>query len=349
MQDEKAMTVLKNVNGEWCLFWVLEVVGLSVVLAMFAVNITGNGGALREDGSSEHLCVFSSCGVFEWSFVFQSHPTTATVVALLVSSAVSRPKSSLAARVLRPPSQPWGVFSACMLGWVLWAAWASYRWTDSESVYSVVPLAGCVVFLALASAVFYRRELKLACRSGSQRFRTLDQRPRKYLLWGGVLWIVATFVLKAAPLDESAEGYGAFVEIFDALSSLLDLAIDAWLVVGMGLAGLRSATHFLREPLSPGLPVVALTRSMLLGWGFSEAFSAATYLIFDAFAPTDLAAASYDLTELAWKILVGTFLWGEEPGTFGVGYWTAASLIRNVVMGCAATWVEAAWFARTVK
>ena len=33
VQDEKAMSVLKNVNREWCLFWVLEVVGLSVVLA----------------------------------------------------------------------------------------------------------------------------------------------------------------------------------------------------------------------------------------------------------------------------------------------------------------------------
>lgn len=88
---------------------------------------------------------------------------------------------------------------------------------------------------------------------------------------------------------------------------------------------------------------------MLLGWGFSEAFSATTYLIFDMFAPTDVAAASYDLTELAWKLMVGTFLWGEEPRTFGVGYWAAASLIRNVVIGCGATWIQAAWFAKVVK
>lgn len=343
------MAVLKNVNGEWCLFWVLEVVGLSVVLAMFAVKITGNGEALREDDSSEHLCAFSSCGVFEWSFVFQSHPTTATVVALLVSSAVSRPESSLAARVLRPPSLKRFVFSTCVLCWVLWAAWAAYRWTGSESLYSNVPLAGCVIFLALASAVVFRRALKRACTCGARTFRTLDQRPRKYLLWGGLFWIVATFALKAGPLDESPEGYGGFVETFDALSSLLDLAIDAWLVIGMGLAGLRSPTHRIRDELSSDLSVVALTRSLLLGWGFSEAFSAITYLVFDEFAPTDLAAASYDLTELVWKLLVGTFLWGEESRTFGLGYWAAASLIRNVVIGCGATWIQAAWFTKTVK
>lgn len=311
------MAVLKNVNGEWCLFWVLEVVGLSVVLGVFAVKITGNGEALKEDGSSEHLCAFTSCGVFEWSFVFQSHPTTATVVALLVASAVSRPKSSLAACALRPSSLKWACFSFCMLGWVLLAAWAAFRRTDSESLYSDVRLAGCVIFLASALAFFYCRDLRRACTGSLETFGKMDQRPRSYLLWGGVFWIVPTFALKTAPLDESAEGYGVLVENFDAISSLLDLVIDAWLVIGMGLTGLRSATHLHREPINSDLK--DLTWSMLLGWGFSEAFSATTFLVFDMFPPTDLAAASYDLTSSPGSCWWDPFCGARNPARMACG------------------------------
>lgn len=334
MQDEKALTVLKNVSGEWCLFWVLEVVGLSVALAVFAIKITGNGDALNEDDALDNLCAFSSCGVFLWDFVLHIHPTAATVVALLVSSALSRPESSLASRVLRPPSLKWGAFSSCMGLWTAWGAWASVRRTDSESVYSIPPLAGCVICLTFAFALFYRRELKLGYTNGSRKFRTLDQRPRRCLLWGGVFLILVTFVVKV-----SADGYNVPVDVLDALSSLQNLAIDAWLIVGMGLAGLGAASHLLQAPLDPNISVVTLIRSMLLGWGFSETFSAITFLVFDAFGPTDLAEASYDLVELAWKILVGTCVWGERERAFGVAFWTAASLIRNVVLGSVATWI----------
>lgn len=338
------MTVLANVDSEWCLFWAFEVVGLSVVLAIFAAKITGNGDAPTEDDALDSLCAFSSCGVFQWDFVLSSHPTTATVIALVVSSVASRPGSSLAARLFQPPSSKWGVFSLVMVVWGLWAAVASFRRTESESMYSILPLVGCVIFASAASTFLYRRELRLAYAGAVERFRTLDQRPCKYLLWARVVLVVATLVLKAAPLDESTDAYFVAVEVLDAFTSLENLAVNPQLVVGMGLAGMRTAIHLVRAPLDASLSIRPLTRSMLLGWGFNEAFSGMTFLVFDAFNPTDLAEATYDLTESAWKLVVVTFLWGEEVRAFGVAYWMAASFIRNVVIGCGATWIEAAVF-----
>lgn len=40
------MLVLKNISGDWVLFWVLELVGLSFGLALFAVKVTGNTGTI---------------------------------------------------------------------------------------------------------------------------------------------------------------------------------------------------------------------------------------------------------------------------------------------------------------
>lgn len=127
----------------------------------------------------------------------------------------------------------------------------------------------------------------------------MDQRPRKYLLCGGVFLVAATFVVETLSSTEEEEGSNELRGVSDVLSSLQNLAVDAWLVVGMGLAGLRAAGRLLRAPLDPDLSVGPLVRSMLLGWGFSEAFFAATFLVFDASESSDLAKASHDLVELA--------------------------------------------------
>lgn len=58
------MAVLKNVSGKWRLFWVLEAVGLSFLLAVFSINVTGNGTAVVDrkyfGGSIDGASTFAS-------------------------------------------------------------------------------------------------------------------------------------------------------------------------------------------------------------------------------------------------------------------------------------------------
>lgn len=48
-QDEKAM-LFKNVKPNLSFFWVLQCVGTSLVLALFAVKVTDNGSLISGDG-----------------------------------------------------------------------------------------------------------------------------------------------------------------------------------------------------------------------------------------------------------------------------------------------------------
>lgn len=84
------MMVLKNVNGKWRLFCVLECIGLSFVVALVAVKMTDSGTSIaKHDGADEPggarcgLVLWTAgCSIYEWRFIAHSI-TTVTACALL--------------------------------------------------------------------------------------------------------------------------------------------------------------------------------------------------------------------------------------------------------------------------
>lgn len=342
------MSVLKNISGEWVLFWVIEFVGLSFGLAVFAVKVTGNTDAIGTR-DEEHPCT-SGCDMFTWGDVIAIQPTAVTALAFVLTSTVSRTTSSFAGRLCFPRSWKWFVITLFMLAWVaqapLWAFHAdASTWFDSCS-------AGCALVFSI---VWYRRELTFANVSKKLR-KGLPQGGYRLLSFGGLLFSVR-LILVVAFGSTSSEGTGVFVTTFfdfdhfiDVLFAALYLITYLWLINGLRSANSRSCA------LESNVALVPFLRPMLLGWWISEGLFAIHYWTF-LHAPNleerypNSSPWIFLAEQVAWltrHVIVGTCLWGEEAGERGVGYWTAATFIRTIVAHGLSTWI-AAWLDKRVK
>lgn len=293
------MAVLKSVSEKWRLFWVLEAIGLSFLLAVLAIKVTGNATSVeRNDGyHHDYFCHDQvGCGVYQWRFIFYTHPVAVTVCAVLATSLLSNPRGSSVVKKI--------CLTVCAA--LIFCSW----YIVHLLLYSYFVLAGYVGGVcALGVLVCFCKELKEQITRGNQRFReAVDQRPRKYLLLGGVIVFVCRTVLFFVPFVVTID--------IDVLQSSLDFVLGLWI-----LRGVFAAVH-------PAGGVARIRfRWMLLGWGLNNLFSGLSSLF-------SFVRLSYFLCILA----VGTCLWGEEPGTYGVAFWFAATELFAVVINCMDTW-----------
>ena len=351
-QDEKAMAVLNNISGEWALFWVLESVGMSFGLAVLAVKVTGNTDAI--DGHDQaHRCTTSThggCDIFTWDVIIAIQPTGVTALAFLLTSLISRPTSSLAGRAVFPRSRKWFVITLVMICWVVQAP--IWLVLPDASIWFDTCAMGCAPILVM---VWYKREL--TCVNCSKIYRRgIPHGGRRFLWFGGSLIslrLILEIVLRSASSEDMEVFYPAFrdcVGISDVLFAAFFLIFYLWLLNGLRLVELRSVELDADVALAPFL------KPMLLGWCLSDGmfairdwgFIQASKLeeIYPNSYPGFLAAA-----QLAWltrHLIVGTFLWGEAAGVRDVGYWTAATFIRTIVVHCVSTWIFAG-LDKTVK
>lgn len=362
------MGVLSNVGAEWRLFWVLEVIGLSFGLAVLVVKLTGSdeevAGNEGDRCGSSGLWATQGCSIYSWVFILNLHPLAVTLLSLLVTRAVSRPELSLVVRVLRPPSRRWLFFSVSMLCGVLYQSWA--RWTPfTQPYYSVATVLGGITLLSAGAALVlgcgHCRKLKMAYTMGAQRFRPVDRRRRRWLFWSGfaiffvrcIFDVVLVVVRKRQDVsDEFGRTYYYSVLVpsrywFDMLISVLWLALDAWLVCGMGMAELHSSDLVV---VDPGRALPPLLWSMLIGGCFCEGLVGLKYWIFQGVGelgdrfPYTFPAIRFveDMTWVLWVLMVGTLLWGWTLEVRAIGYWHAASLLFDSFAYCMLFWVHAA-------
>lgn len=186
---------------------------------------------------------------------------------------------------------------------------------------------------AIVGSVCSYQELKEHIAYGRQRFRErVDQRPRKYLLRGGIVvlgcksvfWVLSLF-WPVAGSSYLAFGYN----LSDALGAVLKLVLDLWILCAVFNA------------VGPPGGVYRLSfRWLLLGWAFSSVFIGLYIGALD-FPTVFLAPAAPfgDLLYLAGTLTGGTSLWGEEPGTYGVAFWGAVTLLCNNIISCVTTWL----------
>ena len=91
------MFVLAIIPSEWRLFCVLEVIGLSVALALLALRVTGNVAEVRGDGHAGCLLEIdqgsaNGCDICSWYFILATHPLSVTIISLLLNAIVATPK-----------------------------------------------------------------------------------------------------------------------------------------------------------------------------------------------------------------------------------------------------------------
>lgn len=313
------MMVLKNVRGEWRLFWVFEVIGLSFGLAVLVVKVTGNDGAV--DGQEEeHRCTLESsgtgCWIYDWSFILHLHPTAVTVCALLLTSAISRPRSFFG-------RCPHSRFTLFLFLWVLKGI-VSAVMGDAYAFGSVVSGFCAVVYVCRN-----RRAVELALASANRRLRVVDRRRRTILFGAGVVVYAGIFLLLTF---RSRTVQNLAWDVVGALDGCMSLLIHAWLVFGMGSANLRSIEHQLPHAPNQSARIPCMV-PILLGWVCGELLCTAEKIW--------MLVPLNQLFFLTGSLVLGTCLWGGVAEKMTVALWAAATVLRDVVMNCAVTWVLA--------
>ncbi|CAN0359830.1 unnamed protein product [Ectocarpus sp. 12 AP-2014] len=349
--DEKAHTVLKNFSGKWRLFWVLEVIGMSFVLATFSVKATGNDSRVGGSESDRTGCAAwtdgDDCEIFTWPYIFLELPLTVTVCALLITSEVSEPISPILVRRFRDRPWQWSMFSLLALCWVSMPYF--WWWTTTSTLFIfLLVLVVVVVVVALVIACRSFRELYRAFTRGAERFSATYKRRRFYLFWAGIvvrlLWVALdaiSFSLSDNDEDDdqrvfSDSVYSSAVNAITILDTLVLLAIYSWWICGMGLISEGPSRDIAMDP-----PV----QPMLFGWGLYYGVLIVLAIVSisieypSGFAGTMVFFAEW-LVYRCWVIMIGTWVWRAE-GTKDVAYWIAASGLVRVMGFCVAAWVDA--------
>ncbi|CAN0151279.1 unnamed protein product [Ectocarpus fasciculatus] len=264
---------------------------------------------------------------YTWFFILCLHPISVTVFSLMVSSFVSTPvgRGSLSCVDRSPRGLAFGCLMLCWLVIAIAQAYVGVTVFFPEYV-----ALGCSIPIVLCRY----RELRTHLIQGLRRFRTaVHQRPRKYLLFGGL--ILTTFTSLFSWLGDVGD------PAVDFLDACLYLSLEAWLVSGLFTAC--------------GVPAADISPTMRIMWFITGCGSVGviwvmvnivTYFFLISIPPLGLLLV--ELVNLTWILFVGTFLWGEKSGTYGVAFWAAATHLRAMITFCSQTWL-AVWFEGAVK
>lgn len=253
------MNVLKSVTHEWRLFWVLQAIGVSFGLALFAVFITGNDVTVSADSSNCDSELFWSigCNVYNRSFIISYNTTAVTVCSLLVSSAVASPGKFMPTCLCNNSCtnrKQWLLFATLLVPWAL-----SVVCSASDHLLSILGvLSFCVVvFVSVNCFQFERWQnilLGLACGTW------LDMRPLRlprsrplfvglkvagWLMAVGLVFVFADGVLivnlEAIVAYVSDRHLFTFVIVLDTLFACYHLVVNMWIVLGMTQKNTRSS------------------------------------------------------------------------------------------------------------
>lgn len=270
------MVVLRNISGEWVLFWVLEVVGLSFGLAVFAAKVTGNTDAIGTR-DEEYPCTNLSeggCDIFTWGDVIAIQPTAVTALAFVLTSIISRAKPLFARGLMSRGSWKLLIVVMFMLAWVALAPlWAVH--SDASILFDSCSAVCAVVF----AIIWYRSEL--TCARFSRKWRKgFPCGGRLLICVGGLLFslrLILVVALRSTSRDDletfQARFYDLFY-VFDILFVALYLITYLWLINGLRSASSRSSGGDSNMALGPFL------RPMLLGWCLSEGLFAVHHWTF---------------------------------------------------------------------
>ena len=152
------MVVLNVIPSKWRLFWVLEVIGLSVTFALLGLRATGNGGDVSE--IYEDGCDYGGngeppvgCLVYSWFFIFNLHPLSVTIVSFLVNDIVASPKQFVARYMFSSCHNRACLFALLLALWILGTGLFLYLsdWFKSQLVFLVVSAVGLIAWLLFAS------------------------------------------------------------------------------------------------------------------------------------------------------------------------------------------------------
>ena len=373
------MGVLKNVSGKWRFFWVLEAISLSVWLAVFAINVTGNASSVQTEYVSIWKCDLvqeDGCDLYSWDFILHVQPVALTCSALLVAGAVSlRAQPRSPRRAQSGGSSPYVALFASFGFYLAFFMLFSVLTALEFGGWKVVSFYGKFEYGELFFHLFFAAFAILAilaaiCVDGQYLKKYLNHAKAGFSTGQNGRW--PKFLWRTGVMGLTVVVYGTFfrIGVFSGLSDsrmgdiihdlsmpFLDLVLDAWLV-----SGLYSAVRAFPRWRDFRPHSRSHTSVLLVGWGLS-------FLVMPDWIEAGISAYEShheqpatkfreimvpvgQLVHLVWSLVVGTFLRGEKVGevdtSCGVAFWAAASRIRSVSSACLRTWFGV-WFSGGVK
>ena len=354
------MFVLRIIPSEWRLFWVLEVVGQSVALALLALRVTGHVAEVRGEGhggcefEKNQILVEDGCDIYSWYFILASHPCVVTIVSLLLNAIVPSPKRFFEKHVLESNSLQNWVFVFVLASWVLEPIFYLSEFYRSifGILFSYYVFFWCYVLLLTwwASGICLRRGSGLpiaTCRS--VWCRSSNTLIRLYL-------VPACLSLTAIVLDTAdainVDPSDVFQDALIVTGPIFMLSLDLWLMWGIFPRGnsVQDEAHETPEPAigrEPGAESCyrgsgkgfKLTTNLIFGWAQTQA-------LLEALDLADTILAENRETYLIFHAifilaLIGVGICAASSNKKGIAYWSVATWLIGDFGYFISSWVFA--------
>ena len=347
------MFVLRIIPSEWRLFCVLEVIGLSVALALLALRVTGNVAEVRGEGhggcefGNNRVFVEDGCDIYGWYFILVIHPLSVTIVSLLLNAIVASPKRFFEKHILESNSLQNWVFVFVLASWVLepiFDHFDVYGWIFGifSSYYIFI---SCYVLLliwrALCICLRLRRGSGLliaTCRS--VRCSSLNTLVRLYLVPACICLMVIILITTAAIDVDQTDVFQDAITAIDVISYALYSAWLIWSIFPRGNS-VQGEAHETPVPAIPAIPAIGrepgaesynresgrsfmLTTNLIFGWVQAQALSDASDLVAENMSAENMATM---LAFVAFILLarIGVGICAASSNEKGIAFWMVAT------------------------
>ena len=341
------MFVLRIIPSEWRLFCVLEVVGLSVALALLALRVTGNVAEVSGDGHAGCMLEIdqgfaNGCDIYSWYFIFATHPLTVTNVSLLLNAIVASPKRFFEKHVLESNSLQNWVFVFVLANWILEPIFNNFQ--VYRSIFGI--FSSYYIFISCYVLLLIWRALCICLRRGSGlliatcrsvRCSSSNTLIRLYLVPACLSLMAIILATTAAINFDPSE---ILPDSMFAIDAILNALYGVWLIWGIFPRGnsVQGEAHETPEPAielgrEPGPESYhresgkkrsfILTTNLIFGWVQAQAF-------FEAFNLIRLVFAENLKTDFAFYVLlflaqIGVGICAASSNEKGIAFWTVAT------------------------
>ena len=361
------MFVLRIIPSEWRLFCVLEVVGLSVALALLALRVTGNVAEVRGDGHAG--CVFENydvfvedgCDIYSWYFILDTHPLSVTIISLLLNAIVASPKRFFEKHILESNSLQNWVFVLVLASWVLEPVFYIFEVYGSISgIFSDHIFLSCYVLLlicwALCILCLRRGSGLLIATCRSVRCSSSNTLIRLYLVPACIsLMVIIVFTTDAISID--VDQPDVFEDALTAMDAISYAVFSVWLIWGIYPRGnsVQGGAHETPVPAIPAIPAIGrepgaescyrecgksfmLTTNLIFGWVQAQALFDAYDLVFKY---GENVATFLPFHALLFLAQLGVSICAASSNEKGIAFWTAATWLLNDFYNFISSWVSA--------